>query len=349
MPDLPERPDLEQLKHQAKDLLRAAKQNDERALTRIGAVSDRLILASAQLALAREYGFQSWARLKREVERRDILNNRDLVRLDALLTEDPSLAGAKMEHWCDHPLGAGTLGYVAMLRFDAPRLGLPDHLPGTGAVAKALLDAGAPLEGDATDSETPLITAASYGDAEVARVLVDAGADLDATAAPDAGGVPGGTALLHAAVFGMTDVLDLLVAAGATVHSIEEAAAAGDVDGWLTEDSAYESRVRALVMAADHQRLAVIDRLVAAGTPVDAVDAEYGRQALRLAAQNGRAASVRRLLTHGANPNLRDENGRTALDLCRPEHRYLAGPGHEEVEAILSPITAPLTVTPHDT
>lgn len=42
-------------------------------------------------------------------------------------------------------------------------------------------------------AETPLITAASYGDADVARILIEAGADLEATAAPTAGGVPGGT------------------------------------------------------------------------------------------------------------------------------------------------------------
>jgi ankyrin repeat protein len=71
-----------------------------------------------------------------------------------------------------------------------------------GAVAGALLAAGAPVDGPPGDRETPLITAASYGDAEVARVLIEAGADLEATAAPNAGGVPGGTALEHAAVFG---------------------------------------------------------------------------------------------------------------------------------------------------
>ena len=65
-------------------------------------------------------------------------------------------------------------------------------------------------------------------------MLIDAGADLEARAADDSGGVPGGTALLHAAVFGMTDVVDVLVAAGARIHSIEEAAAAGDVAGGST-------------------------------------------------------------------------------------------------------------------
>ena len=81
-----------------------------------------------------------------------------------------------MEHWCDHPKGATPLGYIAMLRFDSKRLGLPRDLPGTGDVARALLEAGAPVDGDPGDPETPLITAASYGDADVARVLIEAGA-----------------------------------------------------------------------------------------------------------------------------------------------------------------------------
>lgn len=53
-------------------------------------------------------------------------------------------------------------------------------------------------------------------------------------------------------------------------------------------------------MGADHERLAVVDELVRAGTPVDAVDQAWGRHALRLAAENGRPGSVQRLLDHGA-------------------------------------------------
>lgn len=67
---LPARPDLDQLRHEAKDLLRAAKEGDDGALDRIKTVSDRTILASAQLAVARDYGFPSWARLKVELNRR---------------------------------------------------------------------------------------------------------------------------------------------------------------------------------------------------------------------------------------------------------------------------------------
>ena len=187
-----------------------------------------------------------------------------------------------------------------MLRFDAQRLGIAGDLPGTGAIARALLAAGAPVDGEPGDPETPLITAASYGDADVARELIAAGADLEALAAPDAGGVPGGTALLHAAVFGMTPVLDVLVAAGARVRGIEEAAAAGDLGEWLTPDTAPEARIRALVMAADHERLAVIDELLAAGTPIDATDAVWGRQAMRVARENNRSASIAHLLARGA-------------------------------------------------
>jgi uncharacterized protein len=335
MADLPARPDLDQLRRQAKDLLRAARRGDPDAVARINAAGERIILSSAQLALAREYGFASWAGLKLEVERRDILNSRDLSRLARLLAEHPELATAKMEHWCDHKLGADPLGYMAMLRFDHARLGLPAELPGTGAAAKALIGAGAPVDGHPGDLETPLITAASYGDAGVAKVLIDAGADIEAVSAPD-GGIPSRTALAHAAVFGMTKVVDVLVAAGAKIPSLEMAAAAGDITGWPLARFTHQSRIRALVFAADHQRLDVIDQLIEAGTPVNEADAEWERLPLHTAAGNGRAASVRRLLAHGADPNLHDpRHHRTPLEECQPAD----SPGHREVEAILRPLT----------
>jgi len=53
MSALPERPSLEQLKKQAKELVR-----DNRAAT----------LADAQFALAREYGFETWADLKHHID-----------------------------------------------------------------------------------------------------------------------------------------------------------------------------------------------------------------------------------------------------------------------------------------
>ena len=43
---LPARPDLEQLRHQAKDLLREATRGEAEALARVHAVSDLLILGA---------------------------------------------------------------------------------------------------------------------------------------------------------------------------------------------------------------------------------------------------------------------------------------------------------------
>jgi ankyrin repeat protein len=270
-----------------------------------------------------------------EVRRRDLLERRDLVGLADLLREHPDQATSEMLGWTDHPLGAAPLNFVAMLRCDN-RLGIWKDVPGTGPVARMLLDAGAPVDGNPGESETPLMTAASYGDAEVARVLVDAGADLEARSAPDSGGVPGGSALLHAAVFGNTEVLDLLVAAGAAVPGLVEAAAVGDVSGHDLAAYDEQTRLLALVMAADHQRVAVLDALVAAGTPYDVADGDWGRHPLRLAAGNGRPASVRRLLELGADPCGTDDDGNTPLDLCRAGRAsYPDGPGFDEVERLL--------------
>src|SRR2546428_7597307 len=79
---LPSRANLDQLKHQARDLLNAHRAGDEDALRRIreshprwsqAAEADvraaRFTLSGAQLVLAREYGFVSWPKLKEYVER----------------------------------------------------------------------------------------------------------------------------------------------------------------------------------------------------------------------------------------------------------------------------------------
>jgi hypothetical protein len=68
--ELPGRPHLDQLRRQARELLRAAAAGEPAALTRVRAVSERVSLSAAQLAVAREHGFASWPTLHAEVERR---------------------------------------------------------------------------------------------------------------------------------------------------------------------------------------------------------------------------------------------------------------------------------------
>jgi Family of unknown function (DUF5990)/Domain of unknown function (DUF5655) len=70
MPQLPDRPDLDQLRRLARELQRAAAGGDPAALRRVQQVSAKTTLSAAQLAVAREYGYASWARLKDEAERR---------------------------------------------------------------------------------------------------------------------------------------------------------------------------------------------------------------------------------------------------------------------------------------
>jgi hypothetical protein len=73
--ELQARPDLDQLRRQARDLLRAAGAGDDDALARLRQVAAPRTLAGAQLVLAREHGFASWTRFKHEVERRAAIDD----------------------------------------------------------------------------------------------------------------------------------------------------------------------------------------------------------------------------------------------------------------------------------
>src|SRR5688572_19579929 len=69
---LPSAPNLEQLKHQAKELLNALKEHNPEALARFREfhpkpTADAFSLSDAQLTIAREYGFESWPRLKQHI------------------------------------------------------------------------------------------------------------------------------------------------------------------------------------------------------------------------------------------------------------------------------------------
>jgi hypothetical protein len=102
----------------------------------------------------------------------------------------------------------------------------PGYFPNGPMIARVLLAAGAdPNARDPdTPSETPLHWAASSDDADVARVLIDGGADIDL---PD-GSI--GTPLENAIGYGCFNVARLLVERGARVEKLWVAAALGMVD-----------------------------------------------------------------------------------------------------------------------
>ena len=70
---LPERPDFDQLRRQAKELRDTARRGDPHAIERFArhhpsAPQGTVTLAAAQLVIARELGFASWPQLKAAVD-----------------------------------------------------------------------------------------------------------------------------------------------------------------------------------------------------------------------------------------------------------------------------------------
>jgi hypothetical protein len=108
---LPVRPNLDQLKHQAKDLLRAIHSGDADAIEDLrryhpnGGSLDTTSakLADAQLALARSYGAPSWPRLAQSCQLIDAIWRDDVDDVRALVTANPHLlhenAGIGNANW----------------------------------------------------------------------------------------------------------------------------------------------------------------------------------------------------------------------------------------------------------
>jgi hypothetical protein len=94
---LPVRPDLAQLKHQAKDLLRAIRRRDPAALAEFAAhhpgaaAAVGAKLADAQLVLARSYQAPSWPRLVQACELIDAIWRDDVDAVRALIGKNPRL------------------------------------------------------------------------------------------------------------------------------------------------------------------------------------------------------------------------------------------------------------------
>src|SRR5688500_18467333 len=94
---LPVRPNLDQLKHQAKDLLRDIRRGDPGALAEFNRYHPNPIvpteakLADAQLALARSYEAPSWLRLVEACNLVDAIWRDDIDVVRELVTRNPKL------------------------------------------------------------------------------------------------------------------------------------------------------------------------------------------------------------------------------------------------------------------
>jgi Ankyrin repeat len=200
---LPTRPDLTQLKRQATELRRAHREHRPSAGERIvahhprwsgasvsAALEHRLSVADSQLVIAREYGFPNWAGLKHTVElvhRLDAfephpdferalaaLDAGDVATLRAMLAADPRLVHARtnLEPQHGYFAGATLLHHVAG---NPGRDPLPDNIV---EVARALLEAGADVAAETlgTNGGTTmglLLTSAQASERGVSGPLID--------------------------------------------------------------------------------------------------------------------------------------------------------------------------------
>jgi ankyrin repeat protein len=157
---LPERPNLQHLKNQAKDLLKAGRAES---------------LTSAQFRIARRYGFPSWPKLKAHVELleevgrlKQAIDANDLAGVKALMARNPALHRA--------PLGYGKNGpltWVAECRVPWAPPG-PERL----AMAEWMIDHGSDVH---QGGDGPLMRAALRGDRiPMMELLVSRGADVNA-------------------------------------------------------------------------------------------------------------------------------------------------------------------------
>jgi ankyrin repeat protein len=108
-----EHPDLEQLKRQAKELLRKFLAREAAAVAEVNthyrvADASQFALHDAQLVLARSYGFESWPKLKAYVDgvtvRRlaDAIRADDLAQVEAMLHTRPEIADLTMSYGDEH-------------------------------------------------------------------------------------------------------------------------------------------------------------------------------------------------------------------------------------------------------
>jgi len=103
---LPSRPDLAQQKKLAKELLESFASGNAEALARVRSKlpdKQRITLADAQFVLAREYGFENWAAIKKHIETRsddtrspevrmhDAFNRHDAKAVRTLFEKQPAL------------------------------------------------------------------------------------------------------------------------------------------------------------------------------------------------------------------------------------------------------------------
>ena len=353
---LPSNPNLDHLKYQAKDLLKEHAARDAGAAQRVREFHPRfhratdaeifvapLKLSDAQLTVARESGFPSWARLKKHIEKPtltdqlnlphheriedaifrravDLIDAGDVAGLRAYLKQHPKLVHQHVafEGW-NYFHNPTLLEFVAE---NPVRHGkLPKNIV---EVAQVILEAGA--EKSALNETLMLVATGSVSrecrmQLPLIYLLCDHGADPEST--------------IHAALlYGEMEAVPALIRRGARVD-LPVAAALGRIDDFrrLLPDAAKDDRHLALALASQFGHVEIVRLLLDTGEDPNRYNPVGGHShstPLHQAAANGNEEMVRLLVERGARLDLKDVLWRgTPADWARHE-------GHTALAAYLS-------------
>ena len=329
---LPPSPSLDHLKHQAKDLLRehaahrldAAQKLREfhprfRHSTDAEIFAAPLKLSDAQLTIARESGFPSWARLKRRVEKPTTADRLDLRHHERIADPifrravdllDTGHAAALQAHLKQHPNlihqhvtfeGGNYFQSPTLLEFIAENPVRSGNLPANIVeVARVILEAG-PDQASRNEALMLVATGSIVRQLNLQIPLIDLlceyGADPNRAARP-------------AAVLSEPDSARALLRHGARLD-LPIAAALGLTADFarLLPSSTPEDRHLALAVASQFGHLDIVRALLEAGEDPNRYHPPGGHSHgtfLHHAAAAGHEAVVRLLVEHGARLDLKD-------------------------------------------
>ncbi len=151
--------------------------------------------------------------------------------------------------------------------------------------------------------ETPLLRSLSEKQAEIARLLLDSGAN------PNLADQIGHSPIMSASAVGDIDMIELLISRGADQYQISDRGR------------------NALLEAVANDQVVAINWWLANGANPEQKDANEST-ALIIAAKAGKAGSTQTLLAHGVDIHAKDKRGKTALDWAKAN-------GHQKVAELL--------------